>query len=277
MPLPERVPDAPLADELREDIFGYERPPADCDEWYVNFADRNLFVAYGGPLFAQDEMQVAEHPALGSVREVMKASTDEGMQPLTRTDTAPTPVLVRGVERRCAIAVDPDLLEGRPMGLYGNRFARANADAIRRATTVLAPPTITNLIAMEALPGGSGRYTRFQLDFLTVTATTAFRAAVVESERARPGAPVVVHTGHWGTGAYGGHKVVMALVQRLAARLSGVSTLVFHAVDEEGAGEYRRALSTEAKLLPTGAAARVDEVLGRIEGLGLRWGTSDGN
>ena len=90
-------------------------------------------------------------------------------------------------------------------------------------------------------------------------------------------APVVVHTGHWGTGAYGGDKVVMALVQRLAARLSGVSTLVFHAVDEDGAGEYRRAVSTEATLLPTGEAARVDEVLGRIEGIGLRWGTSDGN
>jgi hypothetical protein len=91
MPLPDRVPDGPLGDELREDIFCYEPPPGDCDEWYVNFADRNLFVAYGGPLFAQDEIQVAEHPALGSIREAMKASTDAGMAPLTRTDTEPTP------------------------------------------------------------------------------------------------------------------------------------------------------------------------------------------
>lgn len=31
-------------------------------EWYVNFADRNLFGYYGGTLLAQDELQVLEHP-----------------------------------------------------------------------------------------------------------------------------------------------------------------------------------------------------------------------
>jgi len=29
-------------------------------EWHVNFADTHLFVAYQGPLFAQDEMQGAQ-------------------------------------------------------------------------------------------------------------------------------------------------------------------------------------------------------------------------
>ena len=33
-------------------------------EWDVNFADPHLFFACGGPLFAQDEIQVAEHPIL---------------------------------------------------------------------------------------------------------------------------------------------------------------------------------------------------------------------
>lgn len=38
-------------------------------EWWVNFADPILFVAYAGRLFAQDEIQVAEHPALGHLKE----------------------------------------------------------------------------------------------------------------------------------------------------------------------------------------------------------------
>jgi hypothetical protein len=33
--------------------------------WHVNFADPNLFVAYGSSLIAQDKLQVAEHPVLG--------------------------------------------------------------------------------------------------------------------------------------------------------------------------------------------------------------------
>src|SRR5262245_34459218 len=58
--LPERFSaDAPnTAFEYREDLFEYEpTPPGRLVEWYLNFADRELFYAYGGPLFAQDEMQ----------------------------------------------------------------------------------------------------------------------------------------------------------------------------------------------------------------------------
>ncbi len=47
----------------------------DALEWHVNFADPVLFVAYGSSLFAQDEMQVAEHPALGSLKEALDAGT----------------------------------------------------------------------------------------------------------------------------------------------------------------------------------------------------------
>ena len=42
-------------------------------EWYVNFADADLFVAYHIGLFAQDEIQTAEHPACGAIKEWMKA------------------------------------------------------------------------------------------------------------------------------------------------------------------------------------------------------------
>jgi len=67
----------PLASELAGNAFDvidvkaaiYDYEPvggaSGAMEWHVNFADPDLFVAYGSGLFAQDEMQVAEHPALG--------------------------------------------------------------------------------------------------------------------------------------------------------------------------------------------------------------------
>ena len=42
-------------------------------EWHVNFADPLLFGAYGTAFFAQDEIQVAEHPALAALHEVLAA------------------------------------------------------------------------------------------------------------------------------------------------------------------------------------------------------------
>src|SRR5690348_1921550 len=72
----ETVPDAvrldgPTSVEVRPDFYDYRPVASECIEWHVNFADPRLFVAYGSGLFAQDEMQVAEHPLLGSVREAL--------------------------------------------------------------------------------------------------------------------------------------------------------------------------------------------------------------
>jgi hypothetical protein len=65
MPLPAAIPSVVPAYEVREDIFGYEpNTAADSEiEWYLNFADPRLFIAYSGSLLAQDELQVLEHPS----------------------------------------------------------------------------------------------------------------------------------------------------------------------------------------------------------------------
>ena len=96
----------------------------DVVEWHVNFADPDVFAYYGGGLFAQDEMQVAEHPGLGALREALVAA---GIDARTKTADRPTPILVTGVERRVAIETDPDAAAGRPHGLYGNAFAAARS------------------------------------------------------------------------------------------------------------------------------------------------------
>ncbi len=162
----------------------------------MNFADPHLFIAYTSGLFAQDEMQVAEHPALGALREAL---VSDGHEAVTMEHDRPTPVLVVGVERRCRVATDRKAAEGRPESLYGNAFARATEDGVRRATTRLDPPTVTNVIAMAAPGFGAGTYNETQIHSILTTAFTGFRAAVLESEPAQgPEAIPVAHTGFWG-------------------------------------------------------------------------------
>jgi len=246
----------------------------DVVEWHLNFADPNVFAYYGGGLFAQDEMQVAEHPALGALREALVATDVEA-----RTDgpDGPTPVLVTGVERRVTLATNPDADAGRPHGLYGNAFAAATPDAIRRATTPIDPPTVTNVVAIAAIAGGWGPYSAEEIRRTLVTAFTGFRAAALESARLAGGlARVVVHTGYWGCGAFGGNRVLMALLQVVAARMAGLERLAFHTGSPGGAAPLADAESFIAELTGGGAIATAD-LLVAIEAEGFRWGVSDGN
>ncbi len=80
---------------------------------------------------------------------------------------------------------DPNAAEGRLHGLYGNAFARADTEAIQRATMRIDPPTVTNVIAMASISGGYGRYDIDEITYVLSTAYTAFRAAVLESTRSR--------------------------------------------------------------------------------------------
>jgi hypothetical protein len=267
-----------LAADVRPDFYDYAPVVDDpaAVEWHVNFADPRLFVAYGSRLLAQDEMQVAEHPLLGSVREALLT---KGLTAKTNDETGATPVLVMNVERRMMIATEPDVAAGRPMGLYGNRFADAPIDVVRRACRWIDPPTYSNIIAMAAPSGGSGDYTERQIASIFATAYTAFVAAVRESTRAHgPAARTVVHSGFWGCGAFGGNRRLMIALQALAARASGVAQLVLHAGDRAGVDEALTGLDVADTLASRcGTPCKLDTIVGRAVILGYRWGVSDGN
>lgn len=251
-----------------DSAYDYAAPEANTDEWHVNFANAYLFCAYGAAAFAQDEIQVAEHPVLGSLLEALSLEKRQGLSPLTVEGGRPTPIVIRGAERWCAIDTDPDLAT--PYGIYGRRFRTAKPDAVRQAVTRLDGSYRTNLIAMEA-PMGSGRYTAEQIGFVLETAWTGFAAARHESNVGRR---VVVHTGHWGTGAYGGNRVLMAILQMLAARLAGIDGLVFHSIDTDGLDACAEAVQMESRFSEVNQVANaVDQILN----LGFSWGTSDGN
>jgi hypothetical protein len=241
-------------------------------EWHVNFADPNLFYAYGSALFAQDEIQVAEHPILGSLREALVAEAQPGT---TIANGRPTPVLVMGAERRLRIETAPGTGRGGPSWLYGMAFASANADTVRQATTRIDPPTMSNVVAIVAPYGGRGRYQREEIGLAIATAYSGFRAAVLESRRVAGGdALAVIHSGFWGCGAFGGNRIMMTLVQLLAADMAGVAQLVFHVGDPAGRASVNRAQAL-AKDLATPATE--SELIARIDALGLVWGVSDGN
>jgi hypothetical protein len=262
---------------VRVGIYDYQPLTAGHSlDWHVNFADRNLFFGYGSGLFAQDEMQVAEHPALGSVREALLAA---GRAALTVEEGRPTPVLVAGVERRCRIDTGPR--PGAPGGLYGNAFGAAAEDVVRSATEPLDPPMISNVLAMAAPANGGGRYRRDEVDWILDTALTGFMAAVAESHRlARPAAEpsVVVHSGFWGCGAFGGNRVLMALLQVIAAGMAGLDALVFHTGRAGGRAPLDEALRiVRGELAPPSGIGATADVLDAIVALGLTWGVGDGN
>lgn len=262
---------------VRDSFYDYLPVPGDPGrvEWHVNFADPHLFGAYGSSLMAQDEMQVVEHPVLGSLREALVAS---GRIPMTVEAGRPTPVLVMGAERRCRIATDCNADEGRPAGLYGNAFARAGVATVRRATRRIEPPTITNVIAMAAPWGGRHEYTSSEIRYVLSTAYTAFRVAGFESGHQQAGATRVgVHTGFWGCGAFGGNRVLMAMLQLLAAEMAALDVLVFHTGRPEARRDLDRAREWLERLLPAEAPVAIPEAIARITAQKFRWGVSDGN
>jgi hypothetical protein len=102
------------------------------------------------------------------------------IRPLTAINGRPTPILIRGAQRRCSVDTAP-VPGKRPNGLYGNAFHRASTTAIREATTLITPPTLTNILAIEAPPGGRGTYRMDEIGGILRTAYSAFAAARVDS------------------------------------------------------------------------------------------------
>ena len=256
----------------QNEYFSYPSSTAVCIEWHLNFAHEDVFGFYGGSLFAQDEMQVAEHPVLGCLREAL---LDLEIDRTTVQNGQATPILVTGVERRCKVATDRDAAAGRPYGLYGSEFQGASEEAIKRATTVLDPPTKSNIIAMESPPPDFGLYTREQIKFILASAITGFSAAVNLSRRVKKDAKVSIHTGYWGCGAYGGNRELMPLLQIIAAYCADVDILHFHTGGDSGG--YVAALQTLEEIMPEWEEISLDLLINSILSMRYDWGVSDGN
>jgi hypothetical protein len=268
--LPDRLERSTLAIDLRDDFFAYEPTPQDETCWHLNFAHPDVFAFYDSHLFAQDEIQVLEHPALASVRLFLQRG---GMSTMVAEDH-PTPILVRDVPRWCRISTRPDAAAGRPMGIYGNHFSKAPLPAVLDAVTPLRPATDSNIIAIAAPANGFGRYSSADIALILLTALAGFAAARTESVDADPRTRVVVHTGLWGCGAFGGNRTLMLLLQMIAAAHARIDCLVIHAPG--AAAEFAAARSLLDDLLPAAASTSATTLIERTTALGLEWGVGNG-
>jgi len=278
---------------MKQDVYTYDRPSKEQEEttveWHVNFADSDLFGYYGDTLFAQDEIQVAEHPALGHLKEALVEISEKepGLIPRTKANQQGTPILITGIERRCSIATDENSSLGRPHGLYGSKFADSSTEAVSKATKAINPPTITNIIAMAALGNGFGRYSNKQIKDTFATAFTAFFGARLESirllnkgdETLAKVPQVIIHTGNWGTGAFGNNKRLIALLQLIAAYVARIDVLVYHTVDKSGAAAYRHAekILQDSIINEASKDTTISSVLDQLYSWKFQWGVSDGN
>ncbi|KAJ5077866.1 poly(adp-ribose) glycohydrolase [Anaeramoeba ignava] len=294
-PIPENVDlGSNLKIQSKESFYEYgrENPNNNIYDWHLNFAHSHLFIAYSSGLFAQDEMQVTEHPALGSLREWL--NNQKEIVPLTRTSEGPTPILVRGVERRVSIDTTPNLKLGRPEGLYGNNFAFASQKAIRNATKVINPPTISNIMAMEAPTGGRGFYSRKDIDYCFSALYSGFYAAKLDSEKAfyeqekenenekeneekiqKP--IVIINTGFWGCGAYGGNRQLMTILQILASRVAKVDEIIYYTGDKKGTQIFDQSLKILESIHKDKTQQKTEEILQKLFEMKFKWGFSDGN
>ncbi len=142
--------------------------------WYKNFADSNLFVAYHSSLFAQDEIQVAEHPILANLLYAIDNESDKNCKPFTIEERLPRPILIQNAIRK----VDIDTVN---YPIYGNAFSRASEDTIKQATRILNPPTKSNLLCIQAPACGFGRYSLDTIKHIFSTSYSGYKAIKFET------------------------------------------------------------------------------------------------
>jgi len=271
----------PTITKCEQDTYTYDPTPEGKFVWYVNFADQSLFVAYGSGLFAQDEIQVAEHPTLGHLKEALTtiyrgSDSNYGCRPITKDGNQPTPILVRGAERLCRVKTGQNAAEGRPQGLYGNHFEKAPEAVIVKATQVFDNPTTTNLICMAAHKSSWGTYTLPQIKYLFSTALTSFTAAKVEAATIDKNLKIVIHTGNWGCGAFGGNLELVVIVQIMAGIAAGIDEIIYHSFDKKGTLGFDNGHKRVRQLLEEHKTIPVNDFLEILFEMHFQWGMSNG-
>ena len=125
----------------------------------------------------------------------------------------------------------------------------------------------------------SVQYTLKSIKEIFDTAYTAFLAARIDSiKQSNADHHVIIHTGNWGTGAYGGNKTIMAILQILAAQVAGIDSLIYHTFSSTSSESYEEALKIlNENLIPNEKDIKVMNILFNIEKLKFSWGVTDGN
>lgn len=244
-------------------FFTYSDPPKGTMKFTLNFADTNTFYGYDGPLFAQDEIQQVEMPALAGLRS--KEGSKLALETESGKDLSQT-ALVLGAKRYGKVDAQ---------GIYGTQFHSASEEKVTKQTTPIANPKPQNIIVMAAKNQGFANkgisHSKDDVEQHFLTAVTAFSAAKAEARDQR----LEINTGAWGTGAFGNNPELMARVQILAAQVAGVDVLNYHSGTTQGVSfeNAKKWVDTYTAQHPD---ATVQEALTAIFNDGLKAGASDG-
>jgi hypothetical protein len=273
-------------------------------EWYLNFANSDLFAYYGGSLLAQDELQVLECLELCALREYFVQTINTVGSRTVGSDAhtnkpVPTPsmflfysktknilflilVLISNVER---------VINLNTKDIYGNAFATATDKQLEKAFKPVHPPQTINLIAIEAPRDGQGPYTHEQIKYILTTCYTGFKAAQILANKTQSmntsvsninqrrssrsntnNFRTIINTGWWGCGAYGNNRQMMLITQILAAHWAQIDEIIFHTQTNEHQNDIDQAEKFIKKLL---SEKRVEEVIEEIVKLNLEWEKSN--
>ncbi|CAF3544720.1 unnamed protein product [Rotaria sordida] len=274
--------------KFQDDIFNYKSDGnIQTIEWYLNFANNDLFAYYGGPLLAQDELQVLECVELASLRQyLIQTINTVGSRTVGshahKNKSVPTPILISNTER----VIDLDTKD-----IYGNAFAPANKEQLQHAFKLVDPPQVVNLIAIEAPSNGEGCYTYEQINYILTNCYTGFKAAQIlahktyemnryasNSDHQRPSHNetnnfrTIIHTGWWGCGAYGNNRQIMLITQMLAAHWAQIDEIIFHTQNNEHSKDIAISQTVFEKLKDE---QQVKEVINKIIKLNLEWEKSN--
>ncbi|CAF0922063.1 unnamed protein product [Rotaria sp. Silwood1] len=274
--------------KFQADVFNYKSDSnSQTIEWYLNFANSDLFAYYGGPLLAQDELQVLECVELAALRQYFIQAINTVGSRTVNSDahnnrSVPTPILISNTER---------VIELDTKDIYGNSFAHANKEQLQHAFKLVEPPQVVNLIAIEAPSYGEGCYTYDQINYILTNCYTGFKAAQIlahkthemntyasKSHDRRPSRSepnifrTVIHTGWWGCGAYGNNRQMMLITQMLAAHWAHADEIIFHTQNNEHENDITKARAVFEQLKN---GQQVREIIEEIIKLNLEWEKSN--
>jgi len=201
----------------------------------MNFADLALFSSWHTDYFDQDEVQVMEIPTLACLRaEIEQQPPERQASLLTRTADDQTPITLKSVHRTRAVDTT---------GIYGRFFRAATLDQVRAAITRVSPANAVNILAMNA-PTRDGqkdaRYTLATIKDILRCCLAGYKA--IEAQTPSATTTTVLHTGYWGCGAFRGNRVLMVILQLLAASVVGISRVVFYTGLDKDRESYQKAL-----------------------------------
>lgn len=243
------------------DFFDYAKDvnTSSRNVWWMNFADPDVFGYYGGRLFAQDELQVMEHPLLGSVRKYLLKFVAENLTPKTvmlmGKQKTPTPILIEDVPQWIKVDTNAKLENGKQVSIYGNHFSSASEEEIKAGVTICKEEIKNNIMAISA-PYGEWIYERSQIEQILFTLLCAFSKAKAISKEKK----CVIHGGSWGCGAYGGNPELMYFCQMYAATVCEIDELFLHGISGD-----KHLNNAKAKLEAIGQENSFDSILDYLD------------